>query len=735
MKRYWVLFVILALSVTACQQAVVEPTSTVTDVPTMTASITPTATITPTPTRTPRPTRTASPTSTVTPTATSTPPVIDNESNPVELGEQLPEVETIALDNIERLEEIGRWGYGKIFDSTITPDENHVVMAVGTGILWLDANTMAEENFIPFERVMNPSLMKLSNSAQQLALVEIDGQDILMISTASGKITERLNKEGVENLWFSPDENEIFAALDGLTEYDAQRWDAETRQWHDLELWDLGFIDFSSDGSSYIISYSWANYVFLMKGDEQIDLRESIDINWGDWASDEYDLSDDGSLIAVGDGDEFSVHIWNIQTEEIIFSLCLEEDGCRVQEEESSSVGKLLRPDKLSGPMRRVADIKISPNNHYVIFETYQRFGPTCVYVYDLRSGKQVKKVEGETLSDVVFFQNDTRYLDRDAIYDVQYENPVATPDVTFTKRISHFSPDGTLATHINGTMLELLDTQSWRVKYSYEFPARIYGLKFFNRDSKVLVTFWGNHQDVHIWDYRTGMVVRISDEDFPEGTGWYYCTVEPSVSHDDKVIYFSECDGFGYFYDLDEEELFTLGYADLYLFNPIKNEMLFMVGHWSPHNPQLYTLNGDIETVRVEDSVLELCGRSEENNDYLDVGYFSTGTGFFCDNYESELLQVFLDGGEVNHTIAKPSLDMDWSGSPYITVISKDELFFGDEGKTIYLFRLGETHAVYQIELPVCASASVSPDGKYIFAYGANGVTYIYGVPVEPNN
>ena len=65
MKRYWVLFVFLALTVTACQQTVVEVTSTVTDVSTVTATVT--ASITPTATETPVPSLTITGTSTRTP--------------------------------------------------------------------------------------------------------------------------------------------------------------------------------------------------------------------------------------------------------------------------------------------------------------------------------------------------------------------------------------------------------------------------------------------------------------------------------------------------------------------------------------------------------------------------------------------------------------------------------------------------------------------------------------------
>lgn len=735
MKRNWYLAVILAFFMVSCQQGTVEPTAAVTATPSASATVTQTATITATPTRTPRPTRPFTPTYTITPTPTVTPPTLAIKENLIGQGTILPDVEPISLSNIEQLAEIARWGYGHVFDQAITPDESQVVLAVGTGILWLDADTLQEEKFIPFERLLNPSLMRFSTSVEELAVVEQDMKEVLLVSTQDGTIHDRIEKEGVQRLWFSPDGNSIFVATDSKFEYESYQWDKATRQWTALNMFELSFMDFSTDGSIFIASYWWGNDVFLSVDGEQIDLREAVNIDWGTWESDDFELSEDGSLIAIGDGNEYSVSVWDVATQEIIFYHCLEEDGCREQGEESSlPTGKLSSPDQNSWPIWWVEDVKISPNNRYLVLETKQRFGSTCVYAFDLQTGAMLKKVEDTTLSNVIFFQNNTRYLSGNKLYDVRYKAPIAEPNTVLTKNFQQFSPAGDLVVNIVGETLKLLDTQTWQDKYQYTFPAPILDVQFFNHDSKIVVTLWNDHQDVHIWDYRTGAMIRISDDAYPEPFGWYYCAQNPSVSFDDQMISFSICDGDGYLYDLPEKELIELSLFGVYRFSPVKNELFFMQGEFSIKNPRLFTFEEDDGPVPIENPELDLCGLSEDSQGRALWGYFNTGEGYFCDTTEKESIRIFLEQAEESYTIAKPSLGMDWAGYPYITVISEDALFFGYESNMVYVFSLSTNHALYQYSLPVTIeSIAVSPDGNYLVVNTADGVTHIYGVPLSP--
>ena len=175
------------------------------------------------------------------------------------------------------------------------------------------------------------------------------------------------------------------------------------------------------------------------------------------------------------------------------------------------------------------------------------------------------------------------------------------------------------------------------------------------------------------------------------------------------------------------------MGYNDIYLFNPVKNELLG-VPLYMRTNPDVFMFDTQNEPMIFEETGTDACVMAEGNSGYLPWGYFNSGAGYFTDAWNQNL-RICADGAEKSYEIIKPAAWMNWSDSPYVTVISDDELFFGDDEESVFVFSLNEDHALYELITPAIEFLSTSPDGKYLVVNGVDGVTYIYGVPVESND
>lgn len=87
------------------------------------------------------PSQTAPATLTITPEPSPTPPALQESYYPMAL-------EVISPDNIDRLEQIDRWGEGNIHNVALSPDEKTIAVYTVTGIHLYDSVTLEETQFI-----------------------------------------------------------------------------------------------------------------------------------------------------------------------------------------------------------------------------------------------------------------------------------------------------------------------------------------------------------------------------------------------------------------------------------------------------------------------------------------------------------------------------------------------------------------------------------------------------------
>ena len=127
MKRFWIVFFFLIVCASCTNQQVddelVVPTQTVTPVP----------------------------------KATSTPIVVWEQALPDYTTKPVPysDLEVITVNNVQRLEEIDRWGKGWVDGVALSPDGKTIAVSTGTGILFYDAHSMEQIKKFSFCETVN----------------------------------------------------------------------------------------------------------------------------------------------------------------------------------------------------------------------------------------------------------------------------------------------------------------------------------------------------------------------------------------------------------------------------------------------------------------------------------------------------------------------------------------------------------------------------------------------------
>lgn len=269
---------------------------------------------------------------------------------------------------------------------------------------------------------------------------------------------------------------------------------------------------------------------------------------------------------------------------------------------------------------------------------------------------------------------------------------------------------------------------------YSYEFPSVVSGLDFFHTDNKLLVTLSGDFQDIHIWNYKTNHIQRISEEPqddwYPQ---WYRQAMLPSVSFDDRLIFFQIFDNLGYLYDLVQNTYQNMGYSVWYAFHPTKNQA--MGPDWGDEFETISISVGDGLDWEVDTPVFDEC-RVPNHNYEESWGYLPSGSGFFC-SIKGKLVVYDNDGNAV-HTLMgwNPIPGPELWGPNTLPMLPDDSIIFGYEQNQIYVFDLVAEQKIATFFSPAeIDSVLVSPDGNYVLVYGVDGVTHIYGVPVDGND
>lgn len=203
--RFILLFVAILAACSNSEEAFpVPPIAVAVTVPALTSSLVPTSTITavPTSTQTPIPTDTPAPTATatVTPTPKSTSAVW------VESGTPVSESEVIAVENIEQLTELARWGRGVIRDIDLSENGRWLAVASGSGAYIHDLQDL-EANPLAIVVAGNVTAVSISPTGEQVALVK-DSNELQLWQVEPLELLFTDHDEDIQELvqtQFSPD--------------------------------------------------------------------------------------------------------------------------------------------------------------------------------------------------------------------------------------------------------------------------------------------------------------------------------------------------------------------------------------------------------------------------------------------------------------------------------------------------------------------------------------------------
>lgn len=246
-------FLLLAILLVACQQALPTPAPALTAVPPTTVAIVtatptdqpPSNTATPSPTAVPTKTATATATATYTPLPTGTPsPTATSPALPAPAETLAPDVwagigtpmppnsAVISTENISQIAQLGHWGKGRILTAAYTPDGTQLIALTAEGVYWYDAAT-AEQTAV--QRYNRPLVnMALSPDGQLLALAyETSGGGPSYVEvrrTADNELVSAFYIHILEHsllqfneLWFTADSETLISASGELHEIGAWR--------------------------------------------------------------------------------------------------------------------------------------------------------------------------------------------------------------------------------------------------------------------------------------------------------------------------------------------------------------------------------------------------------------------------------------------------------------------------------------------------------------------------------
>jgi WD40 repeat protein len=188
----------------------------------------------PTPTPTPSATRTKYPTHvpTITNTPTETPLYIQNPKNISQIGTPLPQGnQTITLNNITSLAQVGQWGYGAINDAIYTQDGTKIIVSSSLGFAIYDLMQPKEPPlWVPFPSAYYHNFFMLDEDENFIRLMKFNEDldevvDELILTFPEGLPVENprdihwINPLGRPN----PEEHEPATSSDGKKVFDANR--------------------------------------------------------------------------------------------------------------------------------------------------------------------------------------------------------------------------------------------------------------------------------------------------------------------------------------------------------------------------------------------------------------------------------------------------------------------------------------------------------------------------------
>ncbi len=737
MKRYWLLFVLLTLIVTACQQ---EPKATPTPdlkywaSATNTATITQTATETSTPspsaiaTSTEKPTKTPRPTGTITPTPTPTALIIEVGGNPVRQGTRLPEVETITLDNINRLEEIGRWGYGAYQEVILSEDESEILALTSSGIVVFNAKTMRETRLVNMDLRNCDSSLQFSPSGNYVMcfVVEPPKTDYLdpriigvkLISSADGNFYKAIELDKVRHVWMAPDDQRLFISSKTI-----QVWDIVNEEWlENVEYSLFNDMHFLQDGKSFIAFDTWDDVYYLYSEDGE---RKKLPSSgtYVSYNSSLLPISHDGKYLAGNWDDMGELFVRDVESGEILFTYCYDPEKCSDDSSNTSSA-KLARETNLSGsyPETYLNLLAISPDSKYLVASVQIGYDDILLY-FSLPSGELIRKEAGWARN-VAFFTKNSNFLTWTSsnirlknIYDGTISKYV--PELYSSSTTAEISPDSQVLVTGDGNRIEIYNLLDGTMANFLEIDALISDVAHFHHTPKVLAGKWRNEDEAVVWDYFTGEIKTYKTD-----SGYFVVDyLEVQVTADDQFIRFFIHDTSNYTFNVETGAFVSEMFIGA-LVNPVKPE----IAYFGRDGIGIYSIDPEtLEYQQIDSIESSGCFRWFEG---FYRSYLPSGEGFACTT-EGEVI-VFGDFGEERLVFEDPLPDSYHYLKPVYTITNDNTmLLLSHEGNIAAVYDVFSNEKIYQLVFPGTSLVQFTPDNKYLVTLGPGGIFRIYGIPL----
>lgn len=342
----------LILLITACNKAITMPTPLpITEANVVETAVLPTVTSPPLPTNTPSPTNTSRPTATAIATKTPIPIMTPTFYHPVEhlASTPLPMIETVLLpENIMQIQEVSRWGKGRILDAIYSPDGNQIIAATPLGIYFYDAHTATLQDFILTQHEV--SMVALAPNGHLIAIGYAGSGDIDVYNKSTWVNRLAIGKDEIIQISFMLDNQTILVG----TKTQLFEWNLVTGQNTTLPTGN-GYWDIATDGKTAV---STSNETFYQWQNIDGSFSQTQSTITPDGETDLSVLSPNGTLLAIAEYWGVRVWLWDVSHQTLLytFDATPEEVTARLKHHSAS-------PVQHSGPGDwYISDIDFSPD-------------------------------------------------------------------------------------------------------------------------------------------------------------------------------------------------------------------------------------------------------------------------------------------------------------------------------------------------------------------------------------
>lgn len=456
-------------------------------------------------------------------TSTSTIVPAPSELSIPEIKPIHPDLEIISPENVERLEEIGKWGESIVYDIAIAPDRKTIATRTIDGIHFYDSHTLEEVNYIEAKNDYTANLhLSISYSPDGKYLELSENYSVSIINLSTGEREKRIysplpgdiGETYISDVEISPDNHYAVITSETRSFYCDARgnnfalYDITKEYGKRISDWyvcwpDMSRFRFTSDNRIYF--FLWAatdpypyqmNVVDLNTGR----LTESIsfDHRTPNPLKTFYDISPDGKVLASADykDNNETTHLIDVNTGNVLqtiegsyIAFAPKQDGSYTWHEMGKMSFSPNIPDcaVIPNDWRNYEEISSTENSITLLVTSY---GYTSIELWDTSQCKMSRQV-----SYVRHFPT---------VYGVA----------------GKFNSDGTLFANQGREGLEIWDTTSNRLRftlYGSSFRSQIDNFTFNKDGSRLIASTTQNYNyqgkpsftySLDIWDTRTGSLL-----------------------------------------------------------------------------------------------------------------------------------------------------------------------------------------------------------------------------------